>query len=102
MDQHKFPEAMSREACTVPIITTDGPHGRVGVAVSSMASISAEPPSLLVYVHHMSQACETLQKNGVLCVNVLGEDQSHISDTFAGRTPPQVLLPASHPPPSYE
>lgn len=90
MDQQQFLEGMSQAACTVSIITTDGTEGRAGVTVSAMASVSAEPPSLLVCVHHMSQACETIRANGVLCVNVLGEDQSYISDTFAGRIPPPV------------
>ena len=30
MDQQKFLEGMSQAACTVPIITTDGLHGREG------------------------------------------------------------------------
>ena len=85
MDSQTFIEGMSHAASTVSVITTDGPHGRAGVTVSAMASVSAEPPTLLACVHHLSPACEKLRKNGVMAVNVLGEDQSGISDTFAGR-----------------
>ncbi len=82
-----FLDGMSHAACTVSIVTTDGPAGRHGVTVSAMSSVSADSaqPSLLVCVHHKSKACEAIQRNGVFCVNVLREDQSDISDTFAGR-----------------
>lgn len=88
MNRHDFLEGMSHAASTVSVITTDGPRGRRGVTVSAMCSVSADPPSLLVCVHHQSKACEALLQNGVLCVNVLRDDQSHVSDTFAGRIPP--------------
>jgi len=83
----QFLEGMSHAACTVNIITTDGPAGRAGVTVSAMASVSADSewPTLLVCVHHLSPAASKITENGVLCVNVLRDDQAYISDTFAGR-----------------
>lgn len=83
-----FLEAMSHTASTVNIVTTDGPEGRAGVTVSAMSSVSADTPapSLLVCIHHKSPACSAILKNGVFCVNVLRDDQSRISDTFAGRS----------------
>ena len=52
-----------------------------------MASVSADSewPTLLVCVHHLSPAAARIVENRVLCVNVLRDDQSYISDTFAGR-----------------
>lgn len=81
-----FLEGMSHMASTVNIVTTDGPEGRAGVTVSAMSSVSADTPvpSLLVCIHQMSSACSAILKNGVFCVNVLRDDQSYISDTFAG------------------
>ena len=90
MIRDNFIQGMSHAASTVSVITTDGEHGKMGVTVSAMCSVSADPPSLLVCVHHLSKACEALQKNGVLCVNVLRDDQSYVSDTFAGRRPAPV------------
>ena len=80
-----FLEGMSHAAATVSIVTTDGPAGRAGVTVSAMCSITADAPSLLVCVHHMSPASAAIRENGVFCVNVLRDDQSLVSDTFAGR-----------------
>jgi flavin reductase (DIM6/NTAB) family NADH-FMN oxidoreductase RutF/DNA-binding transcriptional LysR family regulator len=78
---------MSRAACTVSVVTTDGAAGRAGVTVSAMASVSADggAPSLLVCVNHQSVAARMILENGVFCVNVLRDDQAIISDRFAGR-----------------
>lgn len=82
-----FLDGMSHAACTVNIVTTDGASGRAGVTVSAMASVSADTewPTMLVCVHHLSPAADRIVENGVLCVNVLRDDQSYIADTFAGR-----------------
>ena len=94
-DQNRVPEnmrdrfiaGMADAAATVNIVTTDGPAGRMGVTVSAMSSVSADTPNptLLVCVHHMSPAASAIIENGCFCVNVLRDDQSYISDTFAGR-----------------
>lgn len=80
-----FLEAMSKASTSVNIITTDGRTGRVGVTVSAMCSVSADRPTVMVCVHHMSPAAPLIQENGVFCVNMLTDEQSYISDTFAGR-----------------
>lgn len=80
-------QGMSCAANTVNVVTTDGASGRAGVTVSAMASVSADgdAPTMLVCVHHMSPAAQTIIDNGCFCTNVLRDDQSYISDTFAGR-----------------
>jgi flavin reductase len=85
----QFLRAMAHTACTVNVITTDGPAGRFGVTVSAMASVSADGPApvLLVCVHHLSPAAAAIAANGVFCVNVLHAGQAAISDHFAGRVP---------------
>ncbi|SLN27824.1 FMN reductase (NADH) RutF [Roseovarius litorisediminis] len=83
----RFLSGMSNAACTVNVVTTDGTAGRAGVTVSAMASVSADSdkPTLLVCVHEKSPAAAKIMENGVFCVNVLRDDQTYISDTFAGR-----------------
>jgi flavin reductase (DIM6/NTAB) family NADH-FMN oxidoreductase RutF len=81
----QFIEGMSHVACTVNVVTTDGPHGRAGLTVSSMCSVSADPPSLLVCVNHSSESCRIIEKNAVFCVNVLKESQIAVADVFSGR-----------------
>ena len=86
--RQKFLLGMSHAACTVNVVTTDGVAGRHGVTVSAMVSVSADTPHpiLLVCIHHLSPVAEALLQNGVFCVNVLRDDQSHISEHFAGRS----------------
>ena len=82
-----FIAAMRQAATGVTVVTTDGAAGRLGVTVSAMTSVSAEPPLLLVCVHRRSPVCEAILDNGAFCVNILREDQRDISDVFAGRLP---------------
>ena len=86
--RQQFLVGMSHAACTVNVVTTDGVAGRHGVTVSAMVSVSADTPqpTLLVCIHHLSPVAEAVLKNGVFCVNVLRDDQAHISDRFAGRS----------------
>lgn len=92
----RFLEGMSRAAATVNVVTTDGEAGRAGVTVSAMSSVSADGdgagggPTMLVCVHHMSPAAETIIANGCFCANLLADDQSDISDRFAGRIPSET------------
>lgn len=83
----RFVEAMSRVASTVNVVTTDGPAGRHGVTVSAMSSVSADGdrPTILICVNKQSMTADPILKNGVFCVNILRDDQSYISDRFAGR-----------------
>ncbi len=86
--RQRFLLGMSHAACTVNVVTTDGAAGRHGVTVSAMVSVSADTPqpTLLVCIHHKSAIAAALLENGVFCVNVLRDDQAHISDNFAGRS----------------
>ena len=82
-----FLSAMSNVASSVCIVTTEGGAGKAGVTVSAMSSVSVvdDEATLLVCVHELSPACEAIRANGIFCVNVLADDQSIVSDTFAGR-----------------
>ena len=89
--RQQFLAGMSHVATTVNVITSDGVSGLAGVTVSAMASVSADTPkpTLLVCVHHHASAANKIIENGIFCVNILRDDQTVISDTFAGRTAEQ-------------
>ena len=82
-----FLQGMSQAAATVNIVTTDGSAGRAGVTVSAMSSVSADAgaPTLLICVHELNPATHLICRNGCFVVNVLRDDQSVLSDVFAGR-----------------
>lgn len=67
-------------------MTTDGPAGQEGVAVSTICSVSVGPPTFLVCVHGHSAAVGAIRGNGAFSVNVLTQKQTVVSDCVAGRT----------------
>lgn len=81
-----FIAAMRGVANSVTIVTTDGPAGRRGATVSAFASVSADPPMVLVCLHGMSTIAKLVQENGVFCVNVLPEGASELAIRFSGAT----------------
>jgi flavin reductase (DIM6/NTAB) family NADH-FMN oxidoreductase RutF len=83
----RFRETMRRTASGVAILTSDGTAGRAGVTVSTLCSLSMEPPSVIACVHRDNRALEILLGNGTFVANVLGEDQEHVAKTFAGLVP---------------
>lgn len=87
VDPNEFREAMRLTASGVTVVTTDGPEGRAGLTVSSLCSLSMEPPSVLICVHRESRALTTLLENGQFVANVLAAGQSRVSDSFAGVVP---------------
>lgn len=82
---NRFRDAMAPLASSVTVVTTGGDHGKAGVTVSTMCSLSLEPPSVIVCVHNMSHALKPILGNGHFVANVLSEDQSVVAKTFAGQ-----------------
>lgn len=80
-----FVAAMRNTANCVAIVATDGIGGRLGITVSSMVSVSAEPPMLLVCINRNSPACGAVRRNRHFSVSVLTHQQSELADRFAGR-----------------
>ncbi|MCK0197286.1 flavin reductase family protein [Ancylobacter sp. 6x-1] len=87
IDPALFREAMGRTAAGVTVVTTDGEAGRAGLTVSSLCSLSMEPPSVLFCVHRDSRSLPALIANGVFAANILGHEQHRIADSFAGLIP---------------
>jgi flavin reductase len=81
----EFVDSMSRAINGVSIVTTDGPYGRFGLTVSSMTSVSASPPMLLVCVNRDSMPHDAIRGNGRFAISVLGAGQQILADRFAGR-----------------
>jgi len=81
-----FTDAMSRAVTGVNIVTTNGAKGQFGLTVSSMTSVSANPPMLLVCVNRSSIAHDAIRDNERFAINVLTADQHEIASQFAGRS----------------
>lgn len=81
-----FVQAMSAAATQVTLVTTNGGAGRFGVTVSAFASVSAEPPMVLVCINRKSPTVSAIAENKCFCVNLLSDDQEAVAECFAGRS----------------
>ena len=80
-----FVAAMGLAATGVSVVTTDGPAGRMGLTVSAVSSVSAEPPLVLICVNRKSPAVEAIDANGCFAVNMLAAGNRAYAETFSGR-----------------
>lgn len=79
----QFRQAMGRFLTGVAVVTSCGPDGPHGTTVSSLASVSLDPPMLLVCLSRRSRGAEVVCGAGTFIVNVLGQDQSELAGWFA-------------------
>jgi flavin reductase len=80
-----FVAAMGAAVSGVTVVTTASPGGPIGRTISAMASVSADPPLLLMCVRRGSPLRDAIAEHGSFAVNVLGAHQAAIADAFAGR-----------------
>jgi len=87
MERERFKEAMSRWASGVTVVTTQVDGQRVGITASSLASVSADPPQILVCVARKLFTHTAIEQSGMFAVNILGTDQLAWGMRFAGMVP---------------
>jgi flavin reductase (DIM6/NTAB) family NADH-FMN oxidoreductase RutF len=84
VDPAQFRQLLGRFATGVTVVTTRDPAGRpVGMTASSVASISLEPPLVLVSVARANDMHPALQAASYFVLNVLAADQEALSRRFA-------------------
>ncbi len=73
-------------ATGVSVVTTCDGTRPAGMTVNAFTSVSLDPPLVLVCVERTTYIHDLLMKNGYYAVNILGEEQSELSNCFAGRS----------------
>jgi flavin reductase (DIM6/NTAB) family NADH-FMN oxidoreductase RutF len=80
----EFRAALSRFPSGVTVITTRDAGGRFhGMTVSAFASVSLEPPLILVCIEKSTGSHRALQESEFFVVNILAEGQENLSNHFA-------------------
>ena len=74
----------------VSILSVDVEGDRMGVTVSSLVSLSLEPPLVAVSIGKQASLYELLRQAGVFSVSLLGGGQEDIALRFAAGYPPIV------------
>jgi len=85
--QKSFRSAMGNVAAAVSVVTTFSGGEPMGSTVSAFASLSMEPPMLLVSLDNRSSLLATLHIESVVGVNVLAAHQDQIALRFARSGP---------------
>jgi flavin reductase (DIM6/NTAB) family NADH-FMN oxidoreductase RutF len=80
-----FRSAMRELAGGVAVVTVGREADRTGFTATSVSSLSAEPPRLLVCVNQESCSWEVLEKSPFFGVNILRAEHQGLADQFAGR-----------------
>ena len=84
ISKQEFRSALSRFASGVTVVTTQDKNGKLyGITVSAFCSVSLTPPLILVCIEKNTGSHHAFRESGAFVVNILREDQQHLSDHFA-------------------
>ena len=76
----------------VSVLTIDNDGDRMGVTVSSLVSLSLDPPLVGISVGKQASCYELLRQAGGFAISMLGAGQEAIARQFASGLPPIVAL----------
>ena len=74
----------------VAVLAVDHDGDRMGVTISSLVSLSLEPPLVGISVGKQASLYELLRQSGAFAVSLLGGQQEDIALRFAAGRPPIV------------
>ncbi|HZO75814.1 MAG TPA: flavin reductase family protein [Ktedonobacteraceae bacterium] len=83
MDKSLYRQVLGYFATGVVVLTTRGSTGLVGLTINSFCSVSLDPPLVLVCIDLNSHTLPGLHESGAFVVNILTEQQEHLSRCFA-------------------
>jgi flavin reductase (DIM6/NTAB) family NADH-FMN oxidoreductase RutF len=86
-DSKKQRQILGHFATGVTVVTTDGEAGSHGMTANAFASLSLNPPLVMVAVDRRAAMLEFLTKNRCFAVNILCADQEDLSRRFAKTGP---------------
>jgi flavin reductase (DIM6/NTAB) family NADH-FMN oxidoreductase RutF/DNA-binding GntR family transcriptional regulator len=83
VDRTAFRETIGHFATGVAVITTVAGGRRFGMTASAVASLSLDPPMLIVCINRRAPTCAAVSERGTFAVNILTEDQGTLAERFA-------------------
>ncbi|MDX6738974.1 flavin reductase family protein [Actinocorallia sp. A-T 12471] len=93
-----FTAALASFATGVTIVTVREGRDDIGTTVTSFASVSLDPPMLLIGVAATSYLCEVLHRTPSWAVTILSTSQRALAGRFAAEGRPSArLLLGGHP-----
>ena len=80
-----FRGAMRQLTGGVSVVTAGRGKDISGMTVTSVSSLSVDPPTLIVSVNRESSSWPLLQRYGAFGVNILSADQLDVAERFSGK-----------------
>jgi flavin reductase (DIM6/NTAB) family NADH-FMN oxidoreductase RutF len=87
VEAHVFKDVLSRFASGVTVVTTSSDGVLHGLTVSAFASVSAEPPRVLVSLGNATDSMPLVQRAGIFAVHILGRAHAGLGPRFAKLVP---------------
>lgn len=80
-----FKAVMRHFPTGVTVVTSIREGEPRGVTVSAFASVSADPPLVLICINREARSYLYISSSQVFCVNILSGDQRHLAERFSGK-----------------
>jgi flavin reductase (DIM6/NTAB) family NADH-FMN oxidoreductase RutF len=87
MDPDDFRDVMARLAASVVVVSARLETGFRGLTATSLVSISAEPPMVMVGLERPTLTLNAVVETRAFNVSVLTRSQEFVAERFAGRAP---------------
>jgi flavin reductase len=84
-DAASFKHAMRHVPTGVTVVTSLKDGEPRGITVNAFASVSLEPPALLICINREARSYLYISTSRIFCVNVLAGEQRHLAEHFAGK-----------------
>ena len=84
-DTAAFKHAMRHVPTGVTVVTTLKDGEPRGITVNAFASVSADPPTLLICINREARSYLFISASGLFCVNILAGEQRHLAEHFSGK-----------------
>jgi flavin reductase (DIM6/NTAB) family NADH-FMN oxidoreductase RutF len=80
-------EVMRKWVTGVTVVTVESNNVLHGMTVNSLASVSIDPPRIVITLANQTRTHKMLSETGYFGVTLLSESQHTISDLFSGKIP---------------
>jgi len=84
IDNQAFKDTLKLWASGVSVITTNSSEGEQGMTATSFASVSMDPPQILICVNETTETGTAILESKKFAVNILTTEQEQTSNQFAG------------------
>lgn len=79
-----FKDTLKLWASGVSVVTANSAEGKQGMTATSFASVSMDPPQILVCINNTAETGAAILQDKKFAVNILTAAQEQVSNEFAG------------------